>query len=124
MKPLLYVAVVLGMSVSCKKEDPCGNTFCCGSPDEKLRFLRTVENARADTWSGGLVIVDSVRTVASYCFSQKDLYPGNLRVTYVEPQPQPYKYRVWGTVYRCLNCPTFIRGYVDYIKIDKIEFQN
>ena len=80
---------------------------------------------KADAWNGGLVLGDYDRSVPTFCFLQQNLYNGKLKISYTDGQPQSYKYRVWGTIYACSDCPTIAIGMsVLYIKIDKIEYQN
>ena len=125
LKPLLYAAAVLLMSVSCNKKDPCEDGSCCGAPDQKLSYLTTVENARADVWGGmGLVIENLKNEAPLFCPQQASLYEGKLETTYIDRQPQPFKYRVWGKVYSCDSCPTANIGTIKVVYIDKIEKVN
>jgi hypothetical protein len=127
IKKWLYMAGLLCMSVSCKKDDPCGGqNACCGAPDQKMTYRTTVENAKADSWGRGLVIeYKNVRYPTIFCYQQDEIYDGKLKITYIEGEPQPFKYRVWGTVYGCGNCPVYIKGgELLYFQIDKIEYQN
>lgn len=123
LKPLLYAAAVLLMSVSCKKKDPCDDGSCCGAPGQKLSYIQTVENARADVWGAGLVI-ENVEGSPSFCHLQESLYDSKLETTYIDRQPQPFKYRVWGRLYSCDSCPTAVVGTLKYFYIDKIEKVN
>ena len=121
LKPLLYVAVVLCMSVSCKTQYPCPDGSCCGASTQKLSYFTTVENARADTWGGGLV-VENIKDAPSFCLKQRDLYESELETTYIDGKPQPFKYRVWGKIYNCDNCPVLtVNGVLQYIYVEKIE---
>ncbi len=129
LKQWLYIAGLLCMSVSCKKDDPCGGqNACCGAPDQKMVYRTTVENAKADVGIGsnGILIENLVQEML-FCYQQSDLYRGKLKQTYDfrTNEPQPFKYRVWGTVYGCGNCPVYIKGgELLYFQIDKIEYQN
>ncbi|TAG24273.1 MAG: hypothetical protein EAZ32_18775 [Cytophagia bacterium] len=120
-KPWLYIAAVLCMSVSCKKEECiCAD---CGAPDQKMTYRKTIQNARADVWGSGLLI-ENVAGAPFFCYQQQLLYEGKLQNTYVDGQPQPFKYRVWGDIYNCDSCPTAVIGDVLHIRIDRIEMAN
>ncbi len=130
LKKYLYVFSLWGIKgalllcMSCKKEEPC-QCLDCGAPEQKMTFHKNIENADADSWGNGMVIVyQNVRYATSFCYQQLDTYQDKLKVTYIEGKPQPFKYRVWGTVYNCDSCPTYIKGSVLYFKITKIEYQN
>ena len=123
LKPLLYAATVLLMSESCKKKDPCDAGSCCGASDQKLSYIQTVENARADVGFGGLII-ENITDEALFCHQQQGLYDGKLEITYIDRQPQPFKYRVWGKLYSCDSCPTASIGTIKVFYIDKIEKVN
>jgi hypothetical protein len=119
-KPWLYVAAVLCMSVSCKK-DELDDGSSCGPPSQELTFLKTLQNARADVADAGLVLEND--GFVNYCIKQERTYePSQLETTYLDFKPQPFKYRVWGKLYNCDNCPVYGVGMrVWYIRIDKIE---
>ena len=135
LKPFIYAAAVLCMSLSCKKEDPCGPASCCGAPDQKMRFIKNLENARADIGIAGDFIVEGLKdeytkqpSSAGLCYLQEQsgTFAGQLKPTHdSKPNtPQTYKYRVWGTIYNCDSCPTFSISNVYYFKLTKIEYQN
>jgi hypothetical protein len=125
LKPLLYAAALLLMSVGCNKKDPCDDGSCCGAYDQKLSYVTTLENARADVWgAGGTGLVIENAIVTSFCHQQQGLYEGKLETTYIDRQPQPFKYRVWGKVYSCDSCPSAVIGTLKYVYIDKIEKVN
>ena len=127
-KPWLYIAAALCMSVSCRKEvpDPCNDGSCCGAYDQKLEYQMSFENARADVGFGGLII-ENVKGESLICFQQEGIYENQLQQSYDfrTGQPQPFKYRVWGKIFNCNNCPTNRSGAIfTYVQIDKIETVN
>ena len=133
LKPFIYTAAVLCMSISCKKEDPCGPASCCGAPSQKMSFIKNVENARTDIGLADEFIIEGLtgrygQSAASLCYlqAQAGTFAGQLRTTYDfrTNTPQTYKYRVWGTIYNCDDCPTITISNVYYIKLTKIEYQN
>ncbi len=146
LKKWLYVftlwgiegALLLCMSVSCKKIDPCGIGACCGGIDQQFSYVKTVENARADIHKSGKFLIEELINAdrplegewsAALCHQQEinESFKGQLIVTYYgdSKTSHPYKYRVWGTVYNCDSCPTLTEyGKVYFIKLDKIEYQN
>ncbi len=122
-KPWLYVAAVLCMSVSCKKEECiCAN---CGAPDQKMTYRTTIQNARADVGFAGLIVESIKDHELIVCYQQPPLNV-KLQQTYDfnTGKPQPFKYRVWGKIYNCDSCPTAVIGDVLHIRIDKIETVN
>ncbi|MCA0230940.1 MAG: hypothetical protein LCH91_10790 [Bacteroidetes bacterium] len=131
IKPFLYATVVLLMSVSCERKDPCDDGSCCGSPSQKLSYIKTVDNARADVGFGGLII-ENVEGEPLICYQQQSLYDGKLQQSYnfYTGNPQPFKYRVWGRLYSCDSCdscdscPSAVIGTLKYFHIDKIEKVN
>jgi len=131
----LYAAAVLLMSVSCKKEEPCDDGSCCGVAPQKLSFVKTVENARADIGLAEEFLIEGLydtytkgESGATLCIQQARLgtYNDQLKTSYDfrTGQPQPYKYRVWGDIYNCDNCPTTFPSNVYYLKLTRIEYQN
>ena len=72
-----------------------------------------MENARADVGFVGLILEDFKNKEFDICEQQRDLYGNKLQTSYDfrTGQPQPFKYRVWGKIYNCDNCPVFIRVY-------------
>ena len=135
LKPFIYTAAVLCMSISCKKEDPCGPASCCGAPVQKMRLVKNLENIRADIGLAGDFLIEGLKdeytegeTAAGLCYlqAQERAFAGQLKTThdFRTNLPQPYKYRVWGTIYNCDDCPTSVIGNVYYIKLIKIEYQN
>ena len=125
VKPFLYATVVMLMSVSCERKDPCDDGSCCGSPGQKLSYIKTVENARADVGFSGLII-ENVEGEPLICYQQQSLYDGKLQQSYnfYTGNPQPFKYRVWGRLYSCDSCPSAVIGTLKYFHIDKIEKVN
>jgi hypothetical protein len=124
LKKYLYIAGLLCMSIGCKKDDPCGGqNACCGAPDQEMTYRMSIENARADVGSDYLVI-EGISDAPIICYQQIEQYDGKLKTTYSNGQPPTYKYRVWGTIYNCDNCPIYIKGNAFYIQIDRIEYQN
>ncbi len=122
LKPFIYTAAVLCMSISCKKDEcPCGE---CGAPKQKMSYVTTLENARADVdWNGDFGI-ENIGSGISVCFQQLEQYEGKFQQTLFRNKPIPYKYRVWGKIYNCDNCPTLIPGPSHELFIHKIEYQN
>ncbi len=123
------MAGLLCMSVACKKTEPivdtCPKGSCCGPPVQTLIYRTTLDNDMADSWGFGLVIQrDNIKYVTTFCYLQQDKFDGQLKATYIDGQPQPFKYRVWGKIYNCDSCPTSSVGDVLYVYIDKIEYQN
>ena len=89
LKPFIYTAAVLCMSISCKKEDPCGSTFCCGASVQKLSFVKNIENARADIGLADEFIIEGLtdrhgQSAAGLCYLQEQAgtFAGQLRTTY------------------------------------------
>ena len=124
LKPWLYLAVVLGTTITCKTQDPCPDGSCCGASTQKLSYFTTVENARADVGFVGLILEDFKNTEFDICLQQRDLYENKLQTSYDfrTGQLQPFKYRVWGKIYNCDNCPVLtVNGVLQYIYIEKIE---
>ena len=137
LKPLLYVAVVLGMSVSCKKEVPdpsCNNGTCCGTyVGTRYKFIKNIENEPADYAPSATVpvfdfknpIVTSSGDVftISVCdlsiITMKDM---NLKRTYFPRQVPTYRYRVWGKIYENLDVTVFGPPYHDFdFFVEKVE---
>lgn len=113
-KPWLYVAAVLLMSVSCKKEqtpDPpyegfCKDGSCCTGPATVLKFSKKIENARADfnrIGSNYGFLIESIGSVpvCDLCVDKvKDLEP----TFFGDGRPVSHAYRVWGLVFICTSC--------------------
>ncbi len=123
LKKWLYMAGLLCMSVSCKKEVEFTSSDC-GAPEQKMTYRTTIKNARADLGQDGYLVIEGVEGAPLICYQQDMQLLSNLKVTYRLGQPQPYKYRVWGRIYNCDNCPTLIKGDALEIKVTKIEYQN
>ena len=115
LKPWLYVAVVLLISVSCKKKDPSS----CGPDNGRFRYIRTIKNARADLSQNDFFAIEG-EGARIICPSQIDQFAA-YENTYVPNKPQPYKYRIWGRAFNCDACPTLVAGPAPFIVIDKIE---
>ena len=118
MKPLLYAAVVLGMSVSCKKED----LGVCGVSTQELICIATLKKTPADF--GGYYFDIEKCGIADVCPNcEEKLVQDKVKVTIIgSGTTKPYKYRIWGQVYECTSCPTFAPGpHVKFVYIDKIE---
>ena len=113
---------VFALTIGCKKEDPCGSSFCCGVSPQQLRYVQTVENARAYAWPDGLIIEGFDKYAPSFCIQQRGLYDDVLVKSDTTTQSGIYKFRVWGEMYLCNNCPIIAVGPgLHYIKINKIE---
>jgi hypothetical protein len=136
LKALAYTTLLLCIGSSCQKE-LCDN-YCCGAGTQELSYVKTVENARADIGLAGDFIIEGLinpsrpfdgEWSASLCYQQErqGIFANQLKTSYNfrKDTVRPYKYRVWGTIYNCDNCPTNAIGIaVYYIKLDKIEYQN
>jgi hypothetical protein len=134
LKALAYTTLLLCIGSSCQK-DLCDN-YCCGHPNQQLSYVKTVENARADIGLAGEFIIEGLINpafksleTASLCYQQEqqNMFANQLKTSYnyTVDTIRPYKYRVWGTIYNCDNCPVLAAGMlVYYIKVDKIEYQN
>ena len=119
-----YVAAVLGMSVSCKTKDPCDDGSCCGPVSLKYRYVRTVENVRADLGINAFFLIEGEKDGLIICASQEEMF-STYENSYLRGQSQqPLKYRIWGRVFNCDGCPTIIAGPNYHIVIDKIEKTN
>jgi hypothetical protein len=135
LKKWLYMAGLLCMSVSCKKDPPPPTLAAlCGLPNEKFTYKMTFENARADIdLVSGTFVIEGLRNQyrdvqepAELCPEQVNDFIGKLMAThdFRTNKPQPYKCRVWGEIYNCDTCETVVIGNVYYIKLTKIEYQN
>ena len=115
---------VFALTISCKREDPC-KCADCGAPIDIMTYKFSIENTKADVdATGDALVIEGIKGAPIICYQQSDSYYGKLKVTYLNGQTQPYKYRVWGKIYNCDNCEQFIAGPNYHIKIDKIEYQN
>ncbi|WP_428667137.1 hypothetical protein [Runella sp.] len=123
LKPLLYLLVLLSMNLSCNKKEPCDDGICCGPSPQNLVLIKSLDNSKADVGNSGLVI-EGVGYARFCILQEKQENLVNLKPTYADGQPQPFKYRVWGKVFECVNCPTVIVGKVLYVQIGKIEMVN
>ena len=123
------------MSISCKKDEPPPTIAArCGLPNEKFTYKMTFENARADIDVSGVFVIEGLRSevrdkaqdVAFLCLLEDGPPFDQLKVThdFRKNTPQPYKCRVWGDIYNCDSCPTFLQGNVYYIVLKKIEYSN
>ena len=121
LKPLLYVAVVLGISVSCKKEDP----GVCGVNTQELICIATLKKIPAD-FDGGSFHTEKYGIVDVCPNCQEKLVQEKIKVTVIgSGSLKPYKYRIWGQVYDCISCPTLTPGtHLRFVYIDKIESSN
>ena len=137
LKPFIYTAAVLCMSISCKKDEPPPTMAArCGLPNEKFTYKMTFENARADFGLAGEFIIEGLRSevrdkaqaAAFLCLLEDELSTSidKLEITYDfrVMKLQPYKYKVWGDIYNCDSCPTLVQGNVYYIVLKKIEYSN
>ena len=126
---------VFALTIGCKKEDPCGLALCCGAPVQKMSFIKNLENVGADIGLASEFIIEGLndeytkgQSTARLCYLQEQAgtFAGQLRTTYDfrTNTPQPYKYRVWGAIYNCDDCPTTFPSNVHYLKLTKIEYQN
>ena len=120
MKSLLYAAVVLSMSISCKKDDPtaCGignNLICIGK----------LSNEKAD-YSGVFFHIENYGEVDVCPTCESRITDMKLKLTYTGSGTLPYKYRLWGQIYVCDDCPilgiNFPKPLLVYV--DRIETTN
>ncbi len=125
VKPFLYATVVMLMSVSCERKDPCDDGSCCGPSPQKLVFIRSLDNVKADVQQPAGLLIENFG-YAGFCVLQSNLpYIQDLESTYIDGQPRLFKYRVWGTVFECVSCPVIAVGmHVYYVQIHKIEKVN
>ena len=132
LKPWLYVAAVLLMSVSCKKEVPnldCDDGTCCSTvKSNRFRFVQFIENAPADFWArggGGFVFSPEVKVPEisiSICeIHSTDLSGLKHTSTFGTNLPAPYKYRIWAKVYQALDARVIIDKPVYFLHIQKWE---
>jgi hypothetical protein len=140
-KTLLYMAAVLCMSISCKKElvpeDPlagfrCNDGTCCGQGSITYQYVQKIENMPADYLGdtlGGRFLYNQPLGGEEYpntiiCeLSRTKIKSLGLKKTY-DRNTWPLKYRVWGIVYADISTPRLVAGPFYYILIDKVEFQN
>lgn len=119
-KTSLYIALLLMVSVSCERKDPCDSGSCCGPVPQKLVLVQSLDNAKADVGNQGLIIEGiGFAVFCKYQEEQENIV--KLKRTYSDGKPQPFYCRVWGKVFECVNCPTYIVGRVLYVQVDKIE---
>ncbi|HAK76254.1 MAG TPA: hypothetical protein DCM71_04940, partial [Runella sp.] len=84
VKPFLYATVVLLMSVSCKKEEPCYDGSCCGPSPQKLVFVRSLDNVKADVQQPAGLLIENFG-YAGFCVLQSNLpYIQDLESTYID----------------------------------------
>ena len=136
LKPWLYVAAVLGMSVSCKKEVPdpsCNNGTCCGTyVGTRYKFIKNIENEPADYTASTLsgfnfknpIVTSSgdVFRVPLCDLSVSTMRDMNLKRTYFPGQVPTYRYRVWGKIYENLDATVFGPPYHDFdFFVEKVE---
>ena len=71
------------------------------------------------------MIIENVKGESLICFQQRNTYQLQQSYDSQTGQPQPFKYRVWGKIFNCNNCPTNrVGAIVTMIQIDKIETVN
>ena len=137
-KHYLYIAAVLCVSASCKKEelaDPsCDDGTCCGEyVGEKYKFIKNIENEPADYASSSTVPVFNFKKpvvtssgdvfLISVCdVSVKKIKDMSLEGTYFWGQTPTYRYRVWGKIYENLHVTVFGPPYHDFdFFVEKVE---
>ncbi|AYQ34478.1 hypothetical protein [Runella sp. SP2] len=121
VKPFLYATVVMLVSVSCERKAPCDDGTCCGPSPQKLAYVQSLVNAKADVGNDCLVI-ENIGTTWFCVLQQDGTLVQSLKQTYINGKPQPFKYRVWGKIFDCVNCPVSQVGVrVQYIQVEKIE---
>ena len=119
LKPFIYAAAVLCMSISCKTNDP----NACGS-GSKLTCIANLKNVKAD-YTGAMFEVEKYGAV-SVCPTCEDKVIGmNLKPSYIAGT-NVYKYRMWGQIYRCDDCPVISINSpkVLLMYVDKVETIN
>ena len=120
LKPFIYTAAVLCVSISCKTNDPSA----CGPTSQKLTCIANIKNAKAD-YDGYAFDIENQGFVMVCENCQNKTYSMKLKPSFVSMGTKPYKYRLWGQIYRCDNCPNIAGGInILYLYIDKIEYQN
>ena len=141
LKPFIYTAAVLCMSLSCKKDPPlpvdpllgfsCSDGTCCGRDNTTYEYVQKLENMPADYMNGALggsffynqpIANQSMPIITLICDLRIEKIRG-LKNTY-NPNTWPLKYRVWGTVYADVSNPRLTAKPILYILIDKIETIN
>ena len=130
LKHLLYIAVVLCVGASCKKEVPnldCDDGTCCGSARSgRYKFIQYVENAPADfSKNGGFNFSSNagtpMRDIPICDVNSFDVSNLKHTSTFGTNEPSPYKYRVWGKVYQSLDARSFADLPVYMINVEKVE---
>ncbi len=150
LKPLLYAAAVLLISVSCKKEtEPqiegfvCDDGSCCNPEFVGMRYrhIRTLEGALAALSRGNVDIVlifkDKIRDpkldntplptfgrdwvrIISICPVTEHLVKGLSAYYYAHEDSVEYNYRVWGKVYENVDARPFVYPDFDF-SLERIE---
>ena len=140
LKPWLYLAVVLLMSVSCKKEvpDPLDDgAISCGAglPLEDWVLVTKFENEPADLGPTALLFKRGFMLGNEpYPFPQKSILIcgelgvaklTNLEYTYVPTQEYienpRYMYRVWGRIFWARHLYNITGSPIFFTQIDRIE---
>ncbi len=93
------IAIVLCMSLSCKKDDPS----VCGSIS-KNTCIANLTNARVD-FEGIFFDIENYGFVQPCITCEAKVENMKLTPSYVTIGTKPYKYRLWGQIYRCDDCP-------------------
>jgi hypothetical protein len=137
LKKYLYIAAMLCMAVSCKKDPPpdtsCNNGTCCGQGKDRYKFIKVIENAPADYAASSIYPVlnlkDPIVTSSGDVYlvpicdlSTNTVQSMNLTNTYFINKTPTYQYRIWGKLYDNLSATSFGPPYHAFnIFIDKIE---
>ena len=134
LKPFIYAAAVLCMSLSCKKEpipEPdysCNDGTCCGLPGAEYVYIGKFENEPVTLSNSGLPGIGFKNPVSKrgggfICDISYDKIK-NLEITW-DPFTKPvaeYKYRASGKIFYDKNIRVISQySYFDFISIEKIE---
>jgi hypothetical protein len=130
-KSWLYIAGVLCMSVSCKKEAPnldCDDGTCCGTTKDRYKFIVQLENVPADfaaTGGGGFDFAPNtnapMRSIPLCSINSYDISKLKHTSTLGTNLPSPYKYRVWGKVYQSFHSRILVDLPVYWLHVEKVE---
>ena len=134
-KLCLYMATVLCMSVSCKKEEPnldCDDGTCCGSTKgDMYKFILYLENTPANFVSSGGGGFDFAPNTDAPMRSIPICNLNNYDVSILKHTPMLgtnltplYKYRVWGKIYQSFHSRTLVDLPVYWISVEKVEEVN
>jgi hypothetical protein len=131
---LLYMAAVLCMSISCKKElvpeDPlagfrCNDGTCCGRDNTTYEYVQTIKDLPADFFDlggGKGFIFKEMIGAASVC-DLSLVKVKEFKHNY-DPVTWPLKYNVSGKIYADVSNPRLTKDPIYYILIDSVKANN